>query len=129
MRAISKRRRECLRSVLLVPATPRQRETGSRDTLRLLQAQQTFPHDEEVRQGAGDDESMGVLRQAAVTHLVNPKTRLITPIECSTLARTRDFWRFVARSARLKTCWRPALRWVKSCAWGAQARSTAACPV
>src|SRR5262249_20155755 len=69
MRAISKRRRECLRSVLLVPATPRQRETGSRDTLRLLQAQQTFPHDEEVRQGAGDDESMGVLRQAAVTDL------------------------------------------------------------
>src|SRR5499426_3576885 len=73
MPAISKRRREYLRSVLLVPATPRQRETRSRDTLRLLQAQQTFPHYEEVRQGAGDDQSMGVLRQAAITHLGEPE--------------------------------------------------------
>src|SRR5262252_2060090 len=73
MPAISKRRQEYLRSVLLVPAPPRQRETRWRDTLRLLQAQQTFPHDEEVRQGAGDDQSMGVLRQAAVTHLGEPE--------------------------------------------------------
>ena len=45
--------------------------TGARSlkTLRLLQAQEAFAHHEEVGQGAGDDEAMPVLGQAAVAHL------------------------------------------------------------
>lgn len=39
--------------------------------------------------------------------LANPKMRLITPIACSTLARTLDLVRFLARSTSLTTpMWR-----------------------
>jgi hypothetical protein len=54
----------------------------------------------QIRQSAGDEEPQLVFfASPRYRTLENPKIRLITKITCSTLARTFDFVRFLARSS------------------------------
>jgi len=93
-----------------------------------LQSQQLSPDKEHVGERGGDLQPVQVLRQPPVADLWKPKTRFTTPIECSTLARTRDFSRFFAL---IVSSIQPPCRWrrlVQSCAAGAQRRITSVCP-
>ncbi len=57
---------------------------------------QTPPDDEQVRQRCGHLQPVQILRKSPVAHLLKAEDALITPITCSTLARTCDFVRFFA---------------------------------
>src|SRR5271157_1627970 len=59
--------------------------------------EQFFANHKQVHQSAGGKQPVGVLRQSSVAHLHEPELQL-HPNTCSTLLRTLDLFRFLARS-------------------------------
>jgi len=53
---------------------------------------------EQIGQRAGHEQAMRVLLEPAITHLGKAEYPLMTPIACSTRARTLDLMRFFVRS-------------------------------
>lgn len=60
------------------------------ETLRPWSSEQVVSGDEQIRQRTGDEQPLGILRDATVAHLGKAKHALDDPIECSTRARTLD---------------------------------------
>ena len=69
----------------------------------LLAAQEMPARNEQIWSARTYDQAVGVLRQSAIEHLDEAEHPLMTPIECSTLARTFDLVRFFARSTSSTT--------------------------
>src|SRR5438105_1476323 len=72
------------------------RRTSHPSATLLLRIQQSSPHHEQIRQRGADFEPVQVLRESAVTHLLEAEDPLDHPNACSTFARTRDLVRFLA---------------------------------
>jgi hypothetical protein len=76
-------------------------------TLRALTQQQMPACHEQIVKRAGDDEAMSVLYQPKITHLGEAEQPFVTPIGCSTLARTidRPSWRCEVQKPQLTSLW------------------------